>query len=225
MSRALDALEALRPRFQNATALVFAPGPSLPGLWQGRSSNHPKIAINDAWRDWRADGLGVIVDRPDIIYSSDTRWFDARKGLPGFDGVKVSCIGLQPPPQAPDVICLRTSPYGSTGYDERLGLGYICPGMNSGTAAVHLAAQLGARVIALIGFDFHGTHYFGRYTRLFQGQRPDLDFRTAASAFVLLAKPLWARGVEVINCTPGSALPQKWFPQVPLDAVLERKAA
>jgi hypothetical protein len=219
----LARLEELRPRFQNATALVFAPGPSLPSLWRGRSSHHPKIAINDSWKDWRPDGLGVIVPGADIVYSSDARWFDARKGLPDFPGVKVSCVGIKGPPQAQDVIVLKNSPYGCTGYDERLG--YVCSGMNSGTAAVHLAAQLGARVIALIGFDFHGTHYFGRYTRQFQGRRPDLDFRTASAAFVLLAKELWRRGIEVINCTPGSALPQKWFPQVPLEAVLERKAA
>jgi hypothetical protein len=223
MTNSLDALEQLRPRFQNATALVFAPGPSLVPLWRGCSSWHPKVCINDAWRDWRTGE--VIVPGADLLYSSDARWFNARNGLPDFPGVKVSCRGLQIL-QAADIICMKPSPYGHTGYDPHLGR--ICFGMNSGTAATHLAAQLGARVIALIGFDFHnrnGMHYFGRYPIGYRERRPDLDFRTAASAFVLLAKELLKIGIEIVNCTPGSDLPEKWFPQVPLDAVLERKAA
>jgi hypothetical protein len=224
MSNDLARLEALRPRFHNATALVFAPGPSLVPLWRGRSSWHPKVAINDAWRDWRTGE--VIVADADIVYSSDARWFNARGGLPEFCGVKLSGRGLSGPPQAPDVICLKLSSHGHTGYDPQLGR--VCFGMNSGTAATHLAAQLGAKVIALIGFDFHnrnGMHYFGRYPIGYRERRPDLDFRTAASAFVLLAKELRKIRIEIVNCTPGSDLPEKWFPQVPLDAVLERRAA
>jgi hypothetical protein len=226
MTNEVPRLEALRARFSGSTTLVFAPGPSLPELWRGRSSWHPKICINDAWRDWRKDGLGVIVPGADIVYSSDTRWFDERKGLPDFQGIKVTCLGLKGPPRAPDVVCLKTSPFGSTGYDPRLGR--ICPGMNSGCAAVHLAAQLGAILIALIGFDFHarkGLHYFGRYSVGYQGRRPDPDFPTWTETFKLLADALREHGVEIVNCTPGSALPEQWFPQVPLDAVLERKAA
>jgi hypothetical protein len=190
-------------------------------LWHGKASNHPKICINDSWRDWRTGD--VIVPDADILYSSDSHWFNARNGLPDFTGVKVSGRGLQGPPQAPDIICMKLSPYGHTGYDPHLGR--ICFGMNSGTAAVHLAAQLGAKVIALIGFDFHnrnGMHYFGRYPIGYRERRPDLDFRTAASAFVLLAKALWKRGIEVVCCTPGSALPERWFPQVCLEDVLQR---
>jgi hypothetical protein len=224
MTNDLARLEALRPRFAGATALVFAPGPSLPDLWRGRESRHPKICVNDAWSDFRHDGLGVIVPGADIVYSSDIRWWDARQGLPDFTGVKVSCRGMKWAAQDPTVIICQVSSHGHTGYDPQLGR--LCPGMHSGCAAVHLAAQLGARLIALIGFDFHnrnGAHYFGRYPKAYQADRPEFNYQ--AGSFIKLAEALWARRVEIVNCTSGSALPQRWFPQVPLDAILERKAA
>ena len=203
---------------------MFAPGPSLPGLWHGRSSRHPKICINDSWARLAPRRTGRDRARRGHRVFERHAWFDARKGLPGFDGVKVCCIGLKGPPQAPDIICLKTSPYGSTGYDERLG--YICPGMNSGSrcSACGCPARRSGDRADRLRLPW-ARIISGAIRSDIQGRRPDLDFRTASEAFVLLAKEIWARGEEIVNCTPGSALPQKWFPQVPLDAVLERRAA
>lgn len=216
----IERLAQLGPKFNGKTCLVYAPGPSLPELWLGRSSLHPKICVNDSWSDWRTKGsIGTIVPDADIVYGSDVKWWAARKGLPGFSGVKV-CIVMGGQghmiAQWPEIVQLRASPLGATGYDPELGR--ICHGSNSGCAAIHLAAQLGAKLIALIGFDWHGTHYFGPYPGGWAG--PPFQY---GRHFEILGQALASHGVEVINCTPGSVL--TCFEQVSLDAVLERRAA
>lgn len=75
---------------------------------------------------------------------------------------------------------------------------------NSGVLALHAAVHcIGAGRIWLYGFDMRGTHYFGPYTN-------GLSNTTAASRDRHLKQyRAWAathRSVEVINCTPGSAL-------------------
>lgn len=77
------------------------------------------------------------------------------------------------------------------------------PETNSGVAALEVAKRLGAKSIRLYGFDMHGTHFFGSYTN---GLRNTSDLRRT----VMLAQfSDWTRAnrhVEVINCTPGSAI-------------------
>ena len=64
-------------------------------------------------------------------------------------------------PSCAGVVILEGS--GESGFDERLG--WLRHGKNSGYAATHLAAQLGARTIVLVGFDFRAvdgrSHFFG----------------------------------------------------------------
>jgi hypothetical protein len=78
---------------------------------------------------------------------------------------------------------------------------------NSGVLALQSAVQLGATRILLYGFDMHGTHFFGPYTN---GLSNTKEIRRKVH---LRQYEIWAKshkGVEVINCTPGSAL--KCFP-------------
>jgi hypothetical protein len=75
--------------------------------------------------------------------------------------------------------------------------------VNSGVAGMEIAKQLGAKSIRLYGFDMHGSHYFGPYTN-------GLRNTTEARRKVMLRQfEDWRaanRSVEVINCTPGSAI-------------------
>lgn len=78
---------------------------------------------------------------------------------------------------------------------------------NSGVLALQAAVQLGATRIFLYGFDMHGTHFFGPYTNGLG------NTKEARRKVHLRQYQLWAqrnRRIEVINCTPGSAL--KCFP-------------
>ena len=98
------------------------------------------------------------------------------------------------------------------GYDtERLeGLPM---GTNSGLWAMHVAVMLGATSMLLLGFDMGGTHYFGPHPEGLKNTKPH-RFEQFKRQFANY-RP---RGVEVVNCTPGSAL--KCYRMASLDACL-----
>lgn len=75
-------------------------------------------------------------------------------------------------------------------------------GGNSGHQAINLAYHLGVSKIILLGFDQKGDHWFGDHPN-----KANADFaQSLAPRFKSLVKPLRAAGVEVVNCSPGSAL-------------------
>lgn len=199
-----DRLKLLIGRFTRHTALVFASGPSLTKLWSDeRPIPLPSIAVNDAWR---------IVPSADVLYATDAKWWMHHKGVPKFSGVKVGYEG----PGPAGVVWLQGS--GRTGYDERLG--YVRHQWNSGGAAIHLAAQLGAKRIVLVGFDMRPIkgrdHFFGAHPEEIQGRttsRYDIWIDNLGE----LAKELRQRKVEVLNATPESAL--KCWPSVDLEGI------
>lgn len=80
------------------------------------------------------------------------------------------------------------------------------PGMgvcNSGVLALECAKREGATRILLVGFDMHGSHFFGPYTN-------GLSNTTEAKRKVHLRQYAhWAKAnvrIQVLNCTEGSAL-------------------
>lgn len=86
-------------------------------------------------------------------------------------------------------------------------------GSNSGLLAMNIARDLKqAKKLVLLGFDMHGTHYFGPHPKGLNNTTPK-RFKTHISQFTGFA------GAEVINCTPGSALTQ--FPMMPLHEALK----
>lgn len=85
-------------------------------------------------------------------------------------------------------------------------------GVNSGLQGMRVARDMfGASRILLVGFDMHGTHYFGPH--------PEPLRNTTRERYLKFLKQFdgWRFG-EVINCTPGSAL--KRFPMGELREVL-----
>jgi hypothetical protein len=79
----------------------------------------------------------------------------------------------------------------------------IPSGMNSGVLGLIAVAKAGATKVKLYGFDMHGSHFFGAYEnglRNTSDDRRNVFHRQYAE---------WAKAnpkIEVINCTPGSAL-------------------
>lgn len=88
-------------------------------------------------------------------------------------------------------------------------------GANSGYQAINLAYHFGAKRIILLGYDMHGSHFFGEHPA-------ELPVKSSFSVFLAnfpqLAADLKAEGVEVVNCTPGSVLHS--FHEAPLREVL-----
>lgn len=73
-------------------------------------------------------------------------------------------------------------------------------GCNSGYMAIQIARDIyKAERILLLGFDMHGTHYFGPHTGGLKNTSEN-DFKRHIMQF-----DKWS-GPEVINCSPGSAL-------------------
>jgi len=94
---------------------------------------------------------------------------------------------------------------------------FIHQGGNSGYQAINLAYLAGAKKILLFGFDMHGDHWHGPHpSPLFRKNFPFADW---IKRMDYLARDIAQDGVEVINCTEGSAL--KCFPKVPSKEALK----
>jgi hypothetical protein len=165
------------------------------------------IAINDAvYPCWFAD----------LCYACDARWWRLHRGLPGFRGLK---IGLDET-EFPDVLTMVNS--GVAGFDPDPGS--LRSGGNSGYQAVHLTAHFGAARDILVGFDFHGSHWFGEHPPEIQNSGPPYSppsFPDRRDRFAEIKPELAARGLTVVNATPGSELGPGIFPMVDLAAELD----
>lgn len=145
-----------------------------------------------------------------MLYACDARWWReySSRGVCGgagwvsFAGIKVT---LEPPI---DTAIHRVGNGGPWGFDPRPD--HVRTGKNSGCQAAHIAAHAGARRILLLGCDCRNdgarAHEFGEH-RWFSGKVPDFrDMGSFIKGWQALATELAARGVEVINCSPHSAI-------------------
>ena len=82
----------------------------------------------------------------------------------------------------------------------------IRTGMNSGFQAINLLVHTGVRKIILLGYDMRviekKSHWFGEHPR----GRNDFYGKSFIPVFRTLVEPLKELGVDVVNCTPDSAL-------------------
>lgn len=200
-----------------ATVVCIASGPSLT-LKQVRHVALARleercrvIAVNDAvYVAWFADWL----------HATDNKWWMwHRKTATKFPGVKTTMVtGC---PEAWGVKMLRNksleTPGQYGGYTDDQDA--LCTGGNGGYQAAQIAVKGGARKVILIGYDMK----FGPNNEShFHGDHPD-EMRSDYENTMLqwwpgLAEALSARGIEVINCSPDSAI--GCFPKASLANVL-----
>lgn len=90
-------------------------------------------------------------------------------------------------------------------------------GTNSGSLAVYAALYMGATEIVLLGFDGHGTHYFGAHP---QGLKNTTDARRVAhfAQHRKAAAQCKQAGVPIWNCSPGTVIDA--YPVKTLEEVL-----
>lgn len=83
----------------------------------------------------------------------------------------------------------------------------IPAGLNSGVLGLEVIARAGGTKVRLYGVDMHGAHFFGKYEN---GLRNTSDDRRLAFHRQYADWAASHPNIEVLNCTPGSAL--KCFP-------------
>jgi hypothetical protein len=163
------------------TAVLLAPGPSLSETVVG--------AVAEAVARGRVQLVGAITSAfprapwADFLAANDGAFWRKFGGAHDFAGRKFST----------NVIA---------GVEQVQATG-VTTSTTSGVLGLEIAlARYHARRVLLLGFDHRGTHYFGPYINL---------TNTAEARRLVHAGQfdLWRRmhpDVEVINCTPGSAL-------------------
>lgn len=162
------------------------------------------IAINDAvfpcwWADW--------------LHACDPKWWTwhAQHGLDKWPGIRTTNVQ--------HAMCVNWGVHlvkceGQTGFSDDPGV--VRSGKNGAYIAVQMAAHAGASRILLTGCDMKPVpHWFGRHP---DGDPHQPDYPGMRAAFATLVEPLRARGVEVLNCSPGSAL--DCFPMARLEDVI-----
>lgn len=147
-----------------------------------------------------------------MVYGCDAAWWKYRRGLPEYQGTKVTWAGngLN---EFPDIQKVEIGKNGTGGYTDRMLFDRpgeeIGGGGNSGFQALNLAVQFGARRVLLVGYDMtdrSGVHWYGRNRWPMSNNPNESNFRRWLAAFEG-AKPLLdARGVEVVNTSSISAM-------------------
>ena len=172
--------------------------------------NEHVIVVNNGYQ------LGLW---PDICFFGDFGWYMVhRLALAQWSGLKIAAFGnIKPEVNVDGVKQLHRDRDCKVGLSEnprRLAWGF-----NSGSSAINLAFHLGARQIILLGFDMH--HEPGN-THWHQGhgneRRIGPNYAKWMQGLAIMAKDSIRLGVEIINCSPGSAI--KDFPVANLKGVL-----
>lgn len=195
--------------WEGETVAVLASGESMSAVvaefvrWRCRT-----IAINNTWQ---------LAPWADMLYAADASWWDKYHPYTrDFKGLKVSASAECG--RYPDVLKLEYSDApGGDGFDPDPA--FVRKGGNGGFQAIHIAAHAGANRILLCGFDMRGGHWHGRHTYPLRehGEGIFIEWIRRMNSIV---QPLAERGIEVINCTPGSAL--KCWPVMLLEDALAR---
>lgn len=223
--------------FDGETVAILASGPSICLEQTARLRGRCRvIAIADSY---------LLAPWADIHYWCDAKWFRWHRELKansqamfgtrraealfwGFQGIRVTIenSGHEVHHFDPSVKVLRNDSKRDAKYcreglcEEPDG---IRTGSNSGHQAINLAFHTGPRRILLLGYDMRAIkgrhHWFGDHPERHQ-QNQQIYPSSFIPALETLKKPLEDHGVEVINCSPGSALTT--WPHQSLKDVLAR---
>jgi hypothetical protein len=194
------------------TVAILAPGPSLKkataDLVQARGL--PTIAVTSA---------APLAPWADMIYAADEDFWRINRWAFDLPGMKVGMCSY--PGVLELAISRRTEARGEdrhNGFDPDPSR--LRTGGNSGYQALSIAVHAGAAKILLFGFDMGGTHWHGEYPAPLRNTHPD-QFAKWIERFRELAPLLLARRIDVVNCSPTSAL-DCFRKQTPEEALCEQ---
>ena len=144
--------------------------------------------VRDKCRVVAVSNAYVLAPWADALVSNDKAWWQAHPEAMKFSGRKF-CAGI------------------IHGIEQIKRDGDFGGGLNSGLQGMRVACILGATRILLLGFDMHGSHFFGAHPSPLRNTTVK-RFRSHIGQF-----RKW-RECEVLNCTPGSALKQFRFADI-----------
>ena len=209
----------------NSTVYIIGGGPSLleEDLTPLHVPSRRVIGVNNAY---------LLGDFISVLWFGDCSWFNHhRKGLLSFAGLKASCCprfgGRND--KWPAIKFLPKDKEKRNGISSRRNKNRVAWNKNSGYSAINLAYYLGAKRIALLGFDmcrgpnqethWHGGHKWGakKNTRQrLKANEPYARFLPNTGAVARDAKRL---GVKIINCSMNSVITH--FDKIPFKEVLQ----
>ncbi len=225
------------------TCVILAGGSSLRGFHALSVYGSVRvITINDSWR---------IAPWADVHYFHDAKWWDDqvmynRRSIDGTadfadmvrKGFWVNGAKDESFRDHSRIHTLKVRQSNCRGLEKNPSA--LAHGANSGYQAINLAYHFGAKRIMLLGYDMHvngRSHWHDEARPQWRNERyPEIHFlphfdgsvEGLVDGKVVTVKPslvdaLKAEGVDVVNCTPGSAL--KCWPYLPLDEALSRVRA
>ena len=229
----------LEPIWHGRTAVCIASGPSLTleqceivRQWRERDGCRV-IVVNDAY---------LLAPWADAMYFADVRWWqwqtegvdrpvlglkarEVRERFKAFSGLRISIENGSGSVADPGVIVLRNLSVqnGTMGKLSTDPTG-IYTGQNSGYQAIDAANLLGAKRIALLGYDMKvgGSgqhHWFGDHPHR---QVPTI-YQQWRAEFKRLAENLPMYGIEIVNVTADSEL--EAFPRMTLASLVAYQSA
>lgn len=230
MGQRLTSATAPRLLPDGGTVLILGSGPSLTqaDVDYARARVDLTIAINDSY---------VFAPDADVLWAADDKWLvkwhqgcltaheHNFKRYPAFTGRWKFCLSPTP---YPDVLVLKRGPLtGLCTTPDRVALGG-----NGCHQSINLAVHLGATRILLLGVDMQSgkvfrdgawrvSDHFAWMGRHADDSKP--PYAEAISYLATLVQPLTQLGIEVINCTPQSAV--RCFPMRPLHDTLPMAVA
>lgn len=182
--------------WQDLAVAILASGESLTAQqcelvkqWRNAGTGRRVIAINTTFR---------LAPFADVLYGCDRHWWNAyyEEASAIF---KPGQMWTQLEGGAPLVNAIRS--IRAPGLSKTLGV--IHQGANGGYQAMGLAVMWGAKKLVLLGFDCKGGHWHGDHPAPMNARLPH-DVWLAA--YATLAPDLKTAGVEVVNCSPDSAI-------------------
>lgn len=204
-----DRMSKILPVFKGMTVACIATGPSLtPEQVEAvRAAGIPALVCNDSY---------LIAPFADVCYFADQKFWNWKKDTPewlAFKGQKCTIQSSAFQVKDPDVHVLKNSGHEGLSTDP----GGVMTGSHSGYQLVNIATLSGAKRVLLLGYDCQRVkgkkHWFGEHPD--STEPPYTAIRTRYNPMAAAAK---AMGVEIINCTPGSAIDA--FPKEELARVL-----
>jgi len=169
------------------------------------------IAINESFK---------LCPWAEILYGCDKAWWDHHRGLPDFAGLRLCHDGTACQYYKGLQRIWIDNPAGDELLFDRPT--YLGAGGTSAFQAMNLALQFGATGILLVGVDCtleHGEHWFGRYPSPMNNPAQSNVVRWK-KAFDGAAYGLRKRGIDVVNCSPISALVN--YPKMTIPEALAR---